>query len=152
MGDARRKADVREGKRPPSCTCPLVSVTEVPPIDPKCPVHGVSALKPAAAAAAEAAGVIEPKPPAAAESASTIVLTSVGPNHWKDEMPDPNAFRCPHCGAWRPGYGFNGQHATMPGMGLVDYVTMYCGECRVIIQVQILALDPAGAARGFRTH
>lgn len=105
--------------------------------------------------AAELPPVTEPTEAdlSAAEPFSIARLTAAGPNHWPEPMPDPGAFRCPHCGAWRPGYGFNGQHATMPGMGLVDYVTMYCGECRVIVQVQILAMDPAGVGgRGFRTH
>jgi hypothetical protein len=123
---------------------------ELPKTDPACPVHGLKKTEASAEPSVDPpAGAPDPELPASVGYREVFAY-----GHWNESAPDPGAFRCPHCGAWRPAYGFNGQHATMPGMGLVDYVTMYCGECKVIIQVQILALDPAvaGGGRGFRTH
>ena len=61
---------------------------------------------------------------------------------------DTGAFLCSHCGAIRPNYGFNGQRAMLPGMGQVDYVTIFCGECRKLLHIQILNVQPVIAGAG----
>ena len=184
MGDAKRKREAAEDYRrigPGECTCPLAPVTELPKIDPKCPVH---------AAPGVASAVFRPADPPAAEpgpagcicafqetsrdcpvhgaerrkqlglEGETIALTREAalPNHWANKEPEPNSFRCPHCGAWRPPYGINGQRATLPGVGTAEYVTVYCGECKTLLQIQILDIDrglaggglPPGVLPGFR--
>jgi hypothetical protein len=125
-------------------------------INPSCPVHGAGAD---ARAAADRG--ITPMPAASAElrpavTAPRVVLESeeqlLGPNHWKDEPPDAMAFRCPHCGAWRPAYGFSGQRAELPGIGTAELMAIFCGTCKVILQIQLLDIHPGAGGRGFRTH
>src|SRR5258708_664193 len=150
---------------PPRCTSPLVSAPEAPPIDPKCPIHGAGAD---AGAAADAG--IRPMPAAAPAKNSAIAVFTVesdadregplqflshepaGPNHWKDEPPDEMAFRCPHCGAWRPAYGFSAQRAELPGIGTAELMAIFCGLCKVILQIQLLDISPGAGGRGFPTN
>jgi hypothetical protein len=72
---------------------------------------------------------------------SSLTLTSPGPNHWNDPEPEPNSFRCPHCGAWRPAYGFSMQAATLPNVGIAQLLAIFCGTCRVFLQIQVISLD-----------
>lgn len=71
------------------------------------------------------------------------------PNHWNEEKPDDGAFRCPYCGKWRPGYSFNGQVASMPPTGVIEYMNVSCGECHTLLQIIITGFDP-GLGRGRR--
>ena len=154
MGEAKANA-----KR---CICPW----EKNNVDPgrritnqDCPVHGRMAsiwMPPAAVPLNES----ELKPPPVPEpneidkrvleGYSVAHLTTAGPNHWADPEPDAMAFRCPHCGAWRPPYGFSGQRAELPGYGTAELMGIFCGECKVMLQVQLINLFPPGT-RG-RTH
>lgn len=90
-----------------------------------------------------------------------IVLTKAAaiPNHWPDKEPEPNSYRCPHCGAWRAPLGMSGQRATIPQLGQAEYVISFCGVCRSILQIQILDLErtidttgrlPAGFPPGYQ--
>ncbi len=150
MGDAKRKAEAE--RLPPRCTCPMVSVTKIPPFDPKCPIHGAGAD---ARAAADRG--ITPMPAAAdspeVEDKSQRAQRFPGYlGHWKDVPPDEMAFRCPHCGAWRPAYGFSGLRAELPGVGTAELMAIFCGLCKVILQIQLLDIGPGAGGRGFRTH
>lgn len=89
----------------------------------------------------------------AADIAKQLPAAAARPDHWADPPPDPNAFRCGFCGAWRPPYGLNGQRAEIPGMGLVDYVNFYCGACRAVLAIHVMKTDPGvtldlGGVRG----
>lgn len=86
---------------------------------------------------------------AAATALEVQLPTEEGPNHWKDPAPDANAFRCPHCGKWRPGYTFQGQLATLPGMGTVNYISIFCSVCKVLLHIQVLStLEASGMPSG----
>jgi hypothetical protein len=109
MGEAKRKREAAEEYRGPGqCTCPLVSVTEVPAIDPECPIHGTIVPRPTPEID-DALGVPSSvkRPPTAAGKTIALTREAALPNHWNDKEPEPNSFRCPHCGAWRPPYGIN---------------------------------------------
>jgi hypothetical protein len=144
VGDAKRKREA-------ACTCPLVSVTEIPPVDPKCPIHGAGAD--ARAAADRGITPIPAAAPAAGGSAELNLVERLDeqlaqPNHWQDPAPDPMAFRCPHCGAWRPAYGFSGQRAELPGVGTAEMMAVFCGSCKVLLQLQLLDIRPGAGGRG----
>jgi hypothetical protein len=79
------------------------------------------------------------------EIARQVIIEAAGggkPNHWADPPPDPNAFRCPICGSWRPPYGISGNRAEVPGMGAIDFMNFYCGECRAVIAIHVMKNEP----------
>lgn len=71
-----------------------------------------------------------------------------------EQVSDPARFFCPHCGGFRPGYGFNYQRHNLPGIGVVGYMIIYCaGEtCRKILTNALIEFtpDPGAAAAGMR--
>ena len=136
MGEARRTSDASR------CICIANAKSDdrgtFVDRDPKCPVHGIGFAGQDSAPTPE----LESKGEPVALSREAAI-----PNHWNDKPLEPNSFRCPFCGAWRPPYGFNGQRATLPGMGIVDYITIYCVECKVLLQIQVLDIN-SGLAGG----
>jgi len=119
----------------PRCTCFESGV-----IDVLCPVHGAPLPDPPLPPVTQ---------PTAGYRAVPLSRQTALPNHWGDPKPDPDAFRCPYCGMWRPGYLFNGQRALLPPTGMVDYLNVLCQECRVLLQIIITGFDPG---LGRRTH
>jgi hypothetical protein len=87
------------------------------------------------------------------EIAKQVGLEASGvarPDHWADPPPDPNAFRCPFCGDWRPAYGLSGQHAEVPDRGRIEFVTFYCGSCRAVLAINVTKQDSGlSIATGF---
>lgn len=71
-----------------------------------------------------------------------------------DQVSDPGRFFCPHCGAFRPGYGFNYQRHVLPGIGVVGYFIIFCSaeDCRKIVSTALIEFvpDPGAAAAAQR--
>jgi len=97
-----------------------------------------------------AAAAANPLPPVTEPMAGWVALArqAAVPNHWGDAKPDTDAFRCPYCGKWRPGYLFNGQRAALPPSGTIEYMNVHCQDCRVLLQIIIIGFDPGLGRRG----
>lgn len=54
---------------------------------------------------------------------------------------DLNAFRCPHCDAERPPYGW---HFNIGDTGpfALQWITAFCGECKGVLGVSVIAFLP----------
>jgi len=75
-----------------------------------------------------------------------------------EQIADPSRFFCPHCGAFRPPTGFNFQRHAIPGIGVIDYMIIYCGmeDCRVMLSIAMIQIVPdpgaVAAAGGRKVH
>jgi hypothetical protein len=58
---------------------------------------------------------------------------------------DAGSVFCPHCGKHKPALGFTGAHCEVQGMGVIATLTIFCGECRAILNV---FASPAGPPTG----
>ena len=65
-----------------------------------------------------------------------------------EQIADPGRFFCPHCGAFRPGYGFNYQRHALPGIGVVGYFIIFCSaeDCRKIVSTALIEFQPDPSA------
>src|SRR6266436_4210522 len=58
-----------------------------------------------------------------------------------DQPADLNAFRCPHCDAERPPYGW---HFNIGDTGpfALQWITCFCGECKGVLGVSVVQFMP----------